>query len=73
MLTEAVIRTLSKVLLHDHLDGGLRPQTIIELARDQQYTKLPTNDTGALADGSIGAHSEAACRSFSKASCTPAA
>ena len=23
-----------KVLLHDHLDGGLRPQTIIELAAE---------------------------------------
>ena len=50
MPSDAVIRTLPKVLLHDHLDGGLRPQTIIELARDQQYTKLPTGDTGALAD-----------------------
>src|SRR5262245_6966139 len=49
MLIESIIRTLPKVLLHDHLDGGLRPQTIIELARDQGYTALPTGDAGELA------------------------
>ncbi len=48
-LTETALRALPKVLLHDHLDGGLRPQTIIELARDQEYTALPTNDAGELA------------------------
>lgn len=48
-LTDATIRTLSKVLLHDHLDGGVRPQTIIELARDQKYKELPTSDAGELA------------------------
>src|SRR6202008_4293080 len=46
---ETVILTLPKVLLHDHLDGGLRPATIIELARDQGYTALPTSDPGELA------------------------
>jgi len=30
---ERSIRSLPKVLLHDHLDGGLRPQTIIDMAR----------------------------------------
>ena len=49
-LTDATIRTLPKVLLHDHLDGGLRPHTIVELARDQHYEKLPTSDAGELAD-----------------------
>ena len=28
------IRSLPKISLHDHLDGGLRPQTIIELAAE---------------------------------------
>ena len=28
------IRKLPKISLHDHLDGGLRPQTIIELAEE---------------------------------------
>ena len=44
------IRTLPKVLLHDHLDGGVRPQTVIELAKDQKYKKLPTSDAGELAE-----------------------
>jgi adenosine deaminase len=38
-----------KVLLHDHLDGGLRPQTIIDLAATYGYRELPTTDAGALA------------------------
>ncbi len=37
-----------KVLLHDHLDGGLRPQTIIELAADVGYADLPETSEGAL-------------------------
>ncbi len=49
-LTDTVIQSLPKVLLHDHLDGGLRPQTIVELAKDQKYKKLPTTDAGELAD-----------------------
>jgi adenosine deaminase len=32
-LTADEIRRAPTVLLHDHLDGGLRPQTIVELAR----------------------------------------
>ena len=52
-LTETVIRSLPKVLLHDHLDGGLRPRTIIELAKDQRYKALPTTNArdGIFADG----------------------
>ena len=38
-----------KVLLHDHLDGGLRPATVIELAEACGYTGLPTTDVGELA------------------------
>jgi adenosine deaminase len=43
------IRTLPKVLLHDHLDGGVRPQTLIDFANDQKYDLLPTKDAGELA------------------------
>ena len=43
------IRRAPKVVLHDHLDGGLRPQTIIELADETGYTDLPTTDPTALA------------------------
>src|SRR5947207_8415619 len=38
-----------KVLLHDHLDGGLRPATILELA-DQVGHPLPAADAAALGD-----------------------
>src|SRR5436309_2960282 len=47
-LTEKQIRSFPKVLLHDHLDGGLRPQTVIDLAKDTGYKKLPTTDAGEL-------------------------
>jgi adenosine deaminase len=43
------LRAAPKVLLHDHLDGGLRPATVIELARDLRYTGLPTTDEKELA------------------------
>jgi adenosine deaminase len=36
-----------KALLHDHLDGGLRPATIVELAADIGH-ELPANDAAAL-------------------------
>ncbi|HYI21473.1 MAG TPA: adenosine deaminase [Candidatus Limnocylindrales bacterium] len=49
MIERDVIRKAPKVLLHDHLDGGLRPQTVIELARDGGYGGLPTTDPGELA------------------------
>lgn len=42
------IRALPKVLLHDHLDGGLRPQTIIDLAAACGYDRLPTKDAEEL-------------------------
>lgn len=42
------LRQAPKVLLHDHLDGGLRPQTIIELAADSGYDALPASEAEAL-------------------------
>jgi adenosine deaminase len=47
-LTRDLIERAPKVLLHDHLDGGLRPATILELARDIGYTALPTSDPDEL-------------------------
>lgn len=41
------IRRAPKVLLHDHLDGGLRPATIVELAADAGH-RLPTDDPEEL-------------------------
>jgi adenosine deaminase len=44
-----LIARAPKVLLHDHLDGGLRPQTIIELAAECGYRQLPSSEAGPLA------------------------
>ena len=35
------IRRAPKVLLHEHLDGGLRPETVLELAHEVGYTSCP--------------------------------
>ncbi len=48
MLPLETLRAAPKVLLHDHLDGGLRPTTVVELARDQGYRRLPTVDPAEL-------------------------
>jgi adenosine deaminase len=43
------IRRAPKVLLHDHLDGGVRSATVAELAREIGYRELPTEDPDELA------------------------
>jgi len=48
-LDHELLRSLPKVLLHEHLDGVLRPQTIIDLAREAHYTDIPSNDPEQLA------------------------
>ena len=48
MPTLAEIRAVPKVLLHDHLDGGLRPQTVLELAHETGYRDLPGDNTEEL-------------------------
>jgi adenosine deaminase len=47
-LTVDTIRDAPKVLLHDHLDGGLRPATVIELAGAAGYRDLPSTDAAEL-------------------------
>jgi len=47
-LTLDIIQKAPKVLLHDHLDGGLRPATVVEIAGEIGYTGLPTNDLDDL-------------------------
>ncbi len=65
-LDNSLLRKLPKVLLHEHLDGVLRPKTVIELARAEGYKDLPTDDAEALAEwfhqganqGSLGKYLE---------------
>lgn len=38
------IKEIPKAVLHDHLDGGLRVSTLIELAKQQGYEDLPSKD-----------------------------
>ena len=49
MTTEKIIKEVPKVLLHDHLDGGVRTSTLIELAEKESYKKLPSKDPEELA------------------------
>src|SRR5215471_11456036 len=62
MPTLAEIRTVPKVLLHDHLDGGLRPKTVLELARETGYHDLPADNedelTQRLTEGAHRGHLE---------------
>ena len=48
-LTQDVVAALPKVVLHDHLDGGVRPATVLELARKTGYDALPADDAETLA------------------------
>ena len=48
MPTLETIRDAPKALLHDHLDGGLRPATIVDLAAEYGYADLPTTDPDEL-------------------------
>lgn len=48
-LPRDLITRAPKALLHDHLDGGLRPATVVELAREYGYVGLPTTDVAELA------------------------
>ena len=47
MLSPEELRALPKVALHDHLDGGLRPSTVIEHCAENRH-ELPTTDPEKL-------------------------
>jgi len=49
MVPYEIIKKMPKVELHDHLDGGLRPQTVIDLAK-KYNVELPANNVSDLAD-----------------------
>ncbi len=65
------LRSLPKAVLHDHLDGGLRPQTVLELADAAGYCALPTADPARLGrwfhqaeSGSLVRYLEAYCHTL---------
>ncbi|MGA1106591.1 MAG: adenosine deaminase [Ilumatobacteraceae bacterium] len=49
MIDSSIAVRAPKALLHDHLDGGLRPATVVELAAEFGYSSLPTSDIDDLA------------------------
>src|ERR1700738_5117611 len=48
-LSVEAIKRAPKALLHDHLDGGLRPATVIDIAGQTGYDGLPSTDAVELA------------------------
>jgi adenosine deaminase len=48
MISPDVIKAIPKVVLHDHLDGGLRVRTILELAQQHGYAALPFGNEADL-------------------------
>ena len=66
------LRSLPKVLLHEHLDGGLRPKTVIDLALDAGYSQLPTHEPEELAAWFHRGAQRGSLPLFSKAFGTPA-
>jgi len=48
-LSREALRAAPKVLLHDHLDGGVRPATVVDLAQQTGYDSLPETDADSLA------------------------
>ncbi|MCE9593419.1 MAG: adenosine deaminase [Planctomycetes bacterium] len=49
-LTRELLRRAPKVLLHEHLDGGLRPATVLELAAEARYADLPESSPEKLGE-----------------------
>jgi adenosine deaminase len=47
-ITKEIAVAAPKVLLHEHLDGGVRPATVLELAQANGYPGLPTYDLAEL-------------------------
>ena len=48
--TREIVQRAPKVVLHEHLDGSLRPETVLELAAQAGYDELPESDPTKLAD-----------------------
>ncbi|MQA11715.1 MAG: adenosine deaminase [Pseudonocardiaceae bacterium] len=65
-LTQRTIKRAPKVLLHDHLDGGLRPATVIELAAESGYRDLPTTDAAELGEWFVATASSGSLEDYLK-------
>ena len=61
--TLEAIRALPKVALHDHLDGGLRPATVVDLARGVGH-ELPADDAEELGAWFVSAASSGSLEGF---------
>ena len=61
--TLEAVRALPKVALHDHLDGGLRPATVVDLARGVGH-ELPADDADELGAWFVGAASSGSLERF---------
>ena len=71
MLAPDTIRAAPKAMLHDHLDGGLRPETIVDLAREYGYRDLPTEDVPSSRRGSAAVPTARASSCTWRPSSTP--
>ena len=65
-----VLRAAPKVSLHDHLDGGLRPQTIIDLAAEIGH-ELPADTADGWPTGSTTPPAPGRSSATCRPSCTP--
>jgi adenosine deaminase len=61
--TLGLVSALPKVLLHDHLDGGLRPSTLVDLAAQAGHD-LPATDPDELARWFVGAASSGSLEKY---------
>ncbi|MGH8894814.1 MAG: adenosine deaminase [Actinomycetes bacterium] len=61
---ESVLHRAPKVLLHDHLDGGLRPGTVVDLARETGYGDLPSTDVEELGRWFVAAASSGSLEDY---------
>lgn len=50
MATSEIIAGLPKAVLHDHLDGGVRIETVLDLADEAGYRGLPSYDADELTE-----------------------
>ena len=66
-----LLKSLPKVLLHEHLDGVLRPQTVIDLAKDENMPTFPPATRPRSLNGSTRARTREAWRNIWKVSRTP--